>query len=86
MENILKLKFDYENAGFCRTHYIGELNGKKYNIVIIHEKNFDNILTATKDGEPMADLKTRILVELNNKLYITADRNGYTILKKMEKE
>ena len=84
MENILKLKFDYENTGFCRTHYIGELNGKKYNIVIIHEKNFDNILTATKDGEPESDLKVGILVELNNKVYITADRNGYTILKEME--
>ncbi len=31
MKNILKLKFDYENTGFGRTHYIGELNGKKYN-------------------------------------------------------
>ena len=84
MKNILKLKFDYENTGFNRTHYIGELNEKKYNIVIIHEKDFDNILTATKDGEPNADLKTGILVELNNKVYITADRNGYTILKEME--
>lgn len=84
MKNVLKLKFDYENTGFGRTHYTGELNGKKYNIVIIHEKNFDNILTATKDGEPKADLKKGILVELNNKLYITADRNGYTILKEME--
>lgn len=28
MKNILKLKFDYENTGFCRTHYIGELNEK----------------------------------------------------------
>lgn len=84
MENVLKLKFDYENTGFGRTHYTGKLNGKKYNIVIIHEKNFDNILTATKDGEPEADLKKGILVELNNKLYITADRNGYTILKEME--
>ena len=84
MKNILKLKFDYENTGFNRTHYIGELNDKKYNIVIIHEKDFDNILTATKDGEPNADLRVGILVELNNKLYITADRNGYTILKEME--
>ena len=30
MKNILKLKFDYENKGFCSTHYyVGEENNKK---------------------------------------------------------
>ena len=30
MKNILKLKFDYENKEFCRTHYYaGEENNKK---------------------------------------------------------
>lgn len=82
MKNILKLKFDYENTGFGRTHYyVGEENDKKSNIVIIHEKDFERIMLATETGEPFVDLKVGILVELNNKLYITADRNGYTILK-----
>ena len=79
--NLLKLKFDYENTGFCRTHYIGEYNEKKYNIVIIHNKDFDEICTVTKDGEPNAPLKENIKVLLNNKKYITQKLNGYTILK-----
>lgn len=84
MKNILKLKFDYENKGFGRTHYyVGESN-KKSNIVIIHEKNFERIMLATETGEPFVDLKAGILVELNNKLYITAERNDYTILKEIE--
>lgn len=78
MENILKLKFDYENEEFCRTHYYVGENNKKSNIVIIHEKNFERIMLATQAGEPFVDLKVGILVELNNKLYITADRKGYT--------
>ena len=81
MENILKLKFDYENTAFSRTHYYVGENNKKSNIVIIHEKNFERIMLATEIGEPLVDLKVGILVELNNKLYITVDRRGYTILK-----
>ena len=86
MENVLKLKlnYEYENGEYCRTHYISELNGKIGNIVIIHEKDFERIMLATETGEPFVDLKVGILVELNNKVYITADRNGYTILKEME--
>lgn len=40
MENVLKLKFDYENTDFGRTHYYVGENNKKSNIVIIHEKKF----------------------------------------------
>lgn len=83
MENILKLKFNYENTGFSRTHYKGKYNDKIYDIVIIHYKNFDEILTATKDGEPNNDLKEGLLVELNNKLYITKNKNGYTTLERL---
>ena len=88
MENILKLKFDYENKRFCRTHYyVGEENNKKSNIVIIHEKDFEHIMLATETGKPFVDLKVGILVELNNKVYITVDRNGdrncYTTLKEV---
>lgn len=71
MNNILKLKFDYYNSGFSRTHYKGEYNGKKYNIVIIHNKNIKEICTATADGEPSAPLKENIRILLNDKNYIT---------------
>lgn len=88
MEKILKLKLDYEyeDKDYCRTHYIGELNEKKCNIVIIHEKDFERIMLATETCEPFVDLKVGILVELNNKLYITVDKNGYTSLKELEKQ
>lgn len=87
MEKILKLKFDYENTDFCSTHYyVGEENDKKSNIVIIHEKYFERIMLATEIGEPFVDLKVGILVELNNKLYITVNNNGYTTLKEVKKE
>ena len=85
MENILKLKFNYENTGFSRTHYKGKYNNKIYDIVIIHNKNFDEILTATKDGEPNNDLKEGLFVELNNKLYITKNKNGYTTIEDLNK-
>lgn len=85
MENILKLKFDYENTVFGRTHYYVGENNKKSNIVIIHEKNFERIMLATETGEPLVDLKVGILVELNNKLYITVDRRGYTILEEVHR-
>lgn len=87
MEKILKLKFDYENTGFSSTHYYtGEENNKKSKIVIIHEKNFERIMLATEAGEPFVDLKVGILVELNNKLYITVDKDEYTSLKELEKQ
>lgn len=86
MKNILKLKFDYENKELCSTHYYVGENNKKSNIVIIHEENFERIMVATKTGEPFVDLKAGILVELNSKLYITAERNDYTILKEMEEQ
>ena len=87
MENVLKLKlnYEYENGEYCRTHYISELNGKIGNIVIIHKKDFERIMLATETGEPFVDLKVGILVELNNKLYITVDKKGYTALKEIEK-
>lgn len=78
--DILKLKFDFENAGFCRTHYKGQYNTKNYNIVIIHNKDFDEICTATKDGEPSAPLKANIKILLNNKIYITKKANEYTTI------
>ena len=79
--DILELKFDYEDTGFCRTYYIGKYKDKKYKIVINHEKNFDEICTATNDGEPIAGLKEGIKVLLNNKLYTVIKENGYSKLK-----
>lgn len=49
------------------------------------KKNFERIMLATQAGEPFVDLKVGILVELNNKLYITADIRGYTTLYDIEK-
>ena len=82
---LLILKFDYEKEEFCCTHYYFCEENKKSNIVIVHEKNFERIMLATETGEPFVNLKVGILVELNDKVYITADRNGYTILKETEK-
>lgn len=79
--DILKLKFDYENTAFCRTHYKGTYKDKKYNIVILHHKEFNEICTASKDGEPCAPLKENIKILLNNKNYITQKINGYTTIK-----
>lgn len=79
---ILNLQFDYENSGFCRTHYIGEYNGRKYNFVIMHNADIKEICTATKDGEPCAPLKENIKVLLNNKKYITKKTNNYTTILK----
>lgn len=83
---VLKLKFDYENNGFSRTHYKAEHNEKKYNFVIIHNKDFDEICTATKDGEPSAPLKENIKIILNNKTYITKKLNDYTTILKESEE
>ena len=83
MENFLELKLDYENEAYCRTHYKGKFENKTYNIVILHHNNFDEICTATKDGEPNAPLKKGIQVLLNNKKYIVADRNGYSVLEEI---
>lgn len=81
--DILKLKFDFANTGFSRTHYKGEYKEKKYNIVIIHGKT-EEICTATKDGEPSAPLKENIKILLNDKYYITKKINEYiTTLKEM---
>lgn len=74
----LNLNFDFENSGFSRTHYKTEYKNKKYNIVIIHEKGFDEIATATKDGEPCSPIKENIIILLNNKKYITKKINDYT--------
>ena len=83
---ILKLKFNYENNGLSRTHYTTEYKEKKYNIVIIHNKDFDEICTATKDGEPSAPLKENIKVIIKNNTYITKRINNYTtIIKESEK-
>ena len=76
--DILKLIFDYENTGFYRTHYKGTYKNKNYNIVILHETYFDQICTATKDGEPSAPLKEGIKILLNNKYYITKKINEHT--------
>ena len=83
MENFLELKLDYENTAYCRTHYKGKFENKNYNIVILHHNNFDEICTATKDGEPNAPLIKGLRVLLNNKKYIVADRNGYSALEEM---
>ena len=79
--DILELKFDYEDTGNSRTYYKGKYNDKDYKIVIIHNKNFDEICTATNDGEPNAGLKEGIKVLLNNKLYTVIKENGYSKLK-----
>lgn len=79
--DILELKFDYEDSGNCRTYYKGKYQGKDYKIVIIHGNNFDEICTATKDGEPNAPLKERLKVTLDNKLYTVVKENGYSKLK-----
>ena len=83
MEEILELKLDYKNESYCRTHYKGKYKNKNYNIVILHEDNFDEICTASKDGEPDSPLKKGLIVLLDNKKYIVADRNGYSVLKEM---
>jgi len=82
----LRLKFDYENSGFSRTHYTAKYIDYKYNIVIIHNKNFDEICTATKDGEPSAPLKENIKILLDDKTYITKKLNDYTTILKESEE
>lgn len=82
--NTLELKFDYENTGFSRTHYKGTYKNKEYNIVIIHNKNIDEILTASKDGEPDTPLKEGLKVLLNNKNYIVKKQNGYSVLEEVK--
>lgn len=82
---VLNLKFDYENTGFSRTHYVGEYKEKKYNFVVIHEQYFDEICTATADGEPANPLKENITIILNKKIYTTKKINDTTsILKEIE--
>ncbi len=78
----LKLKFDYKNSGFSRTHYTTEYKSKKYNICIIHNKNYNEICTASKDGEPQAPLKEDIQILIDNKKYITKKINEYTSILK----
>lgn len=86
MENkVLELKFDYENTGNCRTHYNGKYNGRKYNIVILHNNGIDEICTATKDGEPNAPLKEGIKVVLDGKFYKVVKVNGYSVLKEAKR-
>lgn len=80
---VLDLKFDYENAGFCRTHYKTDYKGNARHIVILHNKNFDEICTASKDGEPDSPLKAGIYIKINDKKYITKKLNEYTILKEI---
>lgn len=88
MENILELRFNHEDSGNCRTYYKGNYVGKdkKYNIVILHEDHFDEICTASNDGEPEAPLKKGLKILLNNKLYIVADRSGYSVLEEIKDE
>lgn len=74
----LNLNFDFENSGFSRTHYKTEYKNKKYNIVIIHEKNFEEICLSAKDGEPSSSLKENIIILIDNKKYITKKINDYT--------
>ena len=72
---IMKLKLDYENPGFSRTHYVGYYKDKKYNIVIIHNSKYDEICTASKDGEPDSPIKASIKFVLDDKVYITKKVN-----------
>lgn len=79
--DLLELKFDYEDSGNCRTYYKGKYQEKDYKIVIIHGRNFDEICTATNDGEPNAPLREGIKVTLDSKLYTVVKENGYSKLK-----
>lgn len=76
------LIFDYENTGFSRTHYKGTYKNNVYYFAIIHEKNFDEICTTTKDGEPNAPLKENVTIIIDNKKYITKKINDYTSILK----
>lgn len=83
MEDVLELKFDYEDTGRYRTYYKGKYKGKTYFIVIIHLRYLDNICTASRDGEPNCDLKPGIPVKLNGKMYRTTHKNGYAVLERI---
>lgn len=83
LDNLLELKFDYENTSHCRTHYTTKYKGKKYNIVILHQNDFDEICTATKDGEPNVPVKDKFYVTIDKKLYKIVNDNGYSKLKEV---
>lgn len=57
--------------------------GNTRHIVILHNENFDEICTASKDGEPDSPLRAGIYIKINDKKYITKKLNGYTILKEI---
>lgn len=80
----LELKYKCENTGYARKYYETEYNGKKYSIVIINEKEFDEICTATRDGEPFAPLKDGIEIIIDGKKYKTEKKTDVvTIIKEV---
>lgn len=61
MQEKIELKFSYEDPGFCRIYFKFWFNEERYLACLqLVSKDAYELLNCSKDGEPIARLKTNL--------------------------